>query len=157
MSYPGIPPFYITKDEIAPQQCTHYNRKMDTSYLFIHYLSWHYGRGIAELNLFWKNMARFGYDFFSIPLLLKTLISPLYRMHEPLDLRHLRMEAIFETITFNLFARGLGFFMRLVIIAVGVFFEILILFAWPLSFIVWLMLPALSPTLFVMGIVLLII
>ena len=125
---------------------------MDTSRLFISYLSWHYGTGLAELNVFWKNIAWFGYHFFSIPLLLKTLISPLYRIHERIDVRHLNMEAVFQTITLNLFARGLGLFMRLAIIAAGVIFEFLILLAWPVSFMIWLLLPILAQALLVIGI-----
>ena len=59
LSYSGTPHFISQKTRLRHRGIPIIIENMDASYLFVHYLSWHYGRGIAELNLFWKNMAIF--------------------------------------------------------------------------------------------------
>ena len=130
---------------------------METAYVVKEYIRWHYGQGFTELGQLWKNLMWFFYHFFSIPLLAKTLASPLYRIHEPIDVRKLEFESIAQSITVNLFARFLGLFMRLTLIAIGLAIETALLIAGPLTFAVWFALPVLSPLLVVAGIALVLI
>ena len=116
------------------------------------YLRWHFGTGLRELYEFWENLAWFGYHFFSIPLLAKTLIRPIYRIHETAPpTAGLNIELFFENLTVNLIARIVGFFLRVFLIAVGILYEFAILIIGPAFLAVWLLLPVLAVVFMFMG------
>ena len=116
-------------------------------------MRWHFETAFHELYEFWKNLIWFGYHFFSLPLLLKTLIRPLYRIHESAPPgTGLNVELFFENLTINIIARIVGFFLRTCIIIIGLLYQACIIILGPLLFIVWFLLPVL-PILFIfMGI-----
>ncbi len=90
-----------------------------------------------------------GYHFFSIPLLLKTLIRPIFRIHESAPPgTGLNIELFFQNLTVNLIARIVGFFLRMFLLVIGALYELLILLIGPIFFIIWFLLPAL-PILFI--------
>lgn len=88
----------------------------------------------------WKNFLKFGSNYFSIPLLIKTLFSPWkrYRWFHP---RGFDFWLYLETIFSNLIFRVLGAIVRSVLIIIGVFFEILIFFVGLFILLGWLILP----------------
>ena len=95
----------------------------------------------------------FGYHFFSIPLLLKTLFRPIYRIHESAPpTAGLNIELFFENLTVNLIARVVGFFLRVFLLTVGALYELALLIAGPVFFIIWFLLPALAPALIFIGV-----
>lgn len=114
------------------------------------YLSWHYGSGILDLLNIWKNFLWFFYHFFSIPLLARTLFSPLMRLREGYP-RGFDIEAFASTILVNIVMRIVGAFLRTFLIALGILVLILLLLCGPALLFLWLILPAAIPALIVMG------
>jgi ATP-dependent Clp protease ATP-binding subunit ClpA len=76
----------------------------------------------------WKNLVIFSYNFFSVPLLLKTLFSP-FQNDKPS-----KNFDILEIVVFAIFSRFLGFAFRIVLIALGLVFTILMILTFPLFF-----------------------
>ena len=124
---------------------------MSFTFLLIEYIRWHYDDAIGQFWHIWKDFLWFGYNFFSIPLLARTLFAPIYRIHEGYDMRGLQIELILQSFVVNVVARVAGFFMRITVIIVGLIFECILLLLAPILFIVWVMLPVLSPILFIFG------
>ena len=117
------------------------------------YIRWHFGDAFRELYEFWRNLMWFGYHFFSIPLLLKTLVRPLYRIHETARPgTGLNVELFFENLTVNVIARIVGFFLRLFLIAVGLLYQLAMLIIGPILFLIWFLLPVLPIILIVIGV-----
>ncbi len=109
------------------------------------YLNWHFGTAIRELYQFWINIMWFGYHFFSMPLLFKTLIRPLYRIHESAPPgTGLNIELFFENLTVNLIARVVGFFLRLFLLTCGTLYQIACLIIAPFLFLLWIVSPFLA-------------
>lgn len=129
---------------------------MSGALLFKEYIQWHYETAVREFWEIWRDFLWFGYNFFSIPLLLRTLVSPIYRIHEKYDIRHLQIELILQSMAVNAVARVTGLIMRLVVIAVGIAFELFLILLGPILFVVWIALPMLTLGLFVGGILLMV-
>lgn len=125
---------------------------MATIRLISAYAQWHFGIAFQELYELWKNLIWFGYHFFSLPLLFKTLIRPIYRIHESVPPGSgLNIELFFENITVNMIARIVGFFLRMFLILCGILYQSIMLIIGPILFLIWLLIPVLSPILFVIG------
>jgi len=93
------------------------------------YLTWHFGKGFHEVFQLWKNLSWFGYHFFSIHLLLRTLIRPLYRIHQSAPSGSgINVELFFENLTVNFIARIVGLFLRLCLILCGIIYQICLVF-----------------------------
>ncbi len=126
---------------------------MATIQLLPMYIHWHFGTALRELFEFWKNLSWFGYHFFSLPLLVKTLFRPIYRINEAtVPGAGFEFELFFENIAFNMMARVVGFVLRIFLIFLGAVYQIVILLIGPLLFLIWLSLPVLSLILLIVGI-----
>ena len=114
---------------------------------------WYYGRAVKDVLAGWRNFVIFVSEYFSIPLLFKTLFSPWKRdiTKKP---RGLDFKKLFEYLTYNLISRGVGFFVRFVTILIGIIFLLLTAVAGAVLFIIWLVLPLIILGLFVMAIIL---
>lgn len=101
---------------------------------------WYYGEAIKDVLTGWKNYIIFSLNYFSIPLLLRTILAPWKRdiTKKP---RGLDVKKIFEYIAFNLISRGIGFLVRFFTIIFGIVFFILVLVFGFIFFVVWLILP----------------
>ena len=88
----------------------------------------------------WKNFLKFGLNYFSTPLLLKTLFSP-WRRYKYSYPRGFDFWLYFETAFSNLIFRTLGLIFRSFLIVVGVFFELFIFIAGLIIFLGWFLLP----------------
>ncbi len=88
----------------------------------------------------WKNFLRFGLNYFSTPLLIKTFFSPWrrYRWFYP---RGFDLWLYFETFFSNLVVRIIGIIFKSILIVIAIFFEILIFFVGLFIFLGWLVLP----------------
>lgn len=127
---------------------------MDASLLLGEYFIWHYGKSVRDFSMIWGNMLWFGYHFFSMKLLIRTLITPFKRFHQPYDLKNLDLGTLGQDILLNLFMRLLGAVLRLGVLAAGVVFESAVLAAGVVFFVVWLALPLVIVGFFLGGLVL---
>jgi len=88
----------------------------------------------------WKNFLRFGFFYFSIPLLLKTLFSP-WRRYVWFYPRGFDIGKYLEVWISNLMSRIIGAIMRIFLIIFGVIYEIFILLLGSFIFLIWFFLP----------------
>ena len=117
------------------------------------YLTWHFGKGFHEVFQLWKNLSWFGYHFFSIHLLLRTLIRPLYRIHQSAPSGSgINVELFFENLTVNFIARIVGLFLRLCLILCGIIYQICLVFLAPILLLGWLVMPIIPFALIIIGI-----
>ena len=90
---------------------------MSSSFFILDYLIWHYSRAFRDIVSLWYNVVWFITHFFSIPLLLRTLLSPWKRMTTTRE--QFGIEDMAQTFVFNLMSRVVGFFVRGVLLLMG--------------------------------------
>jgi len=88
----------------------------------------------------WKNFLLYNLEYFSIPLLLKTLFSH-WRRYGYAYPRGFDIKGYLEVFTSNLISRILGAIMRTILIIIGIIAEILIVVGGLIIFLCWLVLP----------------
>lgn len=120
------------------------------------YLQWHYTKALVEFSRIYKNLLRFVYHFFSVPLLLQSFFSPWRRLGEAYPKDKFDLEGVFTTLVVNSLMRLVGIFMRLVLIGTALVFLFLMILFYPVFLAVWLLLPFLSLAFIIVGAVLLI-
>lgn len=76
----------------------------------------------------WQNLVIFSYNFFSIPLLAKTLFNPFQNDTPNKDFD------ILEIIVFAIFSRILGFIFRIILIILGLVLTLLMILTFPIFF-----------------------
>ncbi|MFZ5559342.1 MAG: hypothetical protein ACOZAL_00940 [Patescibacteria group bacterium] len=115
---------------------------------------WYYGQATKDVLNGWRNYIIFSLNYFSIPLLLRTLLAPWKRdiTRRP---RGLDLKKLFEYLVFNLISRGLGFIVRFFTILVGILFFFIVLILGTVFFVIWLFLPFIIVGLLVLAIILL--
>jgi len=128
---------------------------MDATLLFGEYFVWHYSASVRDFFVMWGNMFWFGYHFFSMRLLARTLFTPFKRFHQEYDLKNLNLGVLGQDIMLNLFMRMLGAVLRLCVLAFGLIFEIAVLLVGMVSLVIWLLLPLIIPLLALGGVFLL--
>lgn len=109
--------------------------------IFLQWLSWHFFDVPRSILIAWKNFLRFNLNYFSIPLLLKTLFSP-WRRYQFTYGKGFDIGRYFTVFFSNLIFRLLGAVMRGFLIIIGLLVEIFIIFAGAILFFGWLVLPA---------------
>ncbi len=92
--------------------------------LAYYYVRWHYSMAIRDLvgiigNFFW-----FFYEFFSIPLLLKTFFVPFHRLEEQRT-KAFKPQAWAEALLVTSLMRMVGALLRSLLIVIGIFFLLL--------------------------------
>jgi hypothetical protein len=113
---------------------------MDKNLLIYQIVEFHFFDIPLQILKVWKNYLRFFANYFSIPLLLKTLFSPWRKIYWEYP-RGFQIGLIFEILIGNLFSRLIGFLMRSVLIIVGCLFEILTFFLGIFFLFLWYFLP----------------
>lgn len=108
--------------------------------IFIQYLCWQFFDAPKSILSGWKNFLKFGLNYFSIPLLLKTLFSPWrrYRWTYP---KAFDIGIYLEVFFSNLISRILGLILRVFLIFFGFLTEILFIFGGLFILFIWLILP----------------
>jgi len=106
------------------------------------WLAWYFIETPKQILRGWKNILGFNLNYFSIPLLFKTLFSywHQYRWYYP---RGFDIGQYLEVFFSNLISRILGAVMRIFMIVFGVAVEIIILVIGLIILIAWLAMPAL--------------
>jgi len=114
---------------------------------------WYYKEAVKDILRGWKNFIIFSLEYFSIPLLLKTLFAPWKRdiTRKP---RGLDLKKIFEYIIFNLISRSIGFIVRFFTILAGIIFFLTVVILGAVFFIIWLFLPLIILGLFILALLL---
>ena len=105
------------------------------------YIAWHYGKAFSEILKIGKNFLRFGYHFFSLPLLARTWISPWYRMREEVNRNWTYATEIGEVILGNIILRFIGFILRTFVLVLGLTFEVLVIAGTLILLVVWMLFP----------------
>jgi len=110
--------------------------------IFFQWLSWQFFDVPIDILKAWKNFLKFNLNFFSVPLLIRTLLSH-WRQYKWYYPRGLKIGKDLEVFASNLISRILGAIMRSFLILVGLFVEIFIFFIGLIIFLGWLILPIL--------------
>jgi len=110
--------------------------------IFFQWISWQFFDVPKNIFIGWKNFLKFGLNYFSVPLLLKTLFSPWRRYTWPYP-KAFDIGKHFEIFFSNLISRILGFVLRVFLIFFGLLVEIFIIFAGFIVLLGWLVLPIL--------------
>jgi hypothetical protein len=106
------------------------------------WVQWYFFEMPQEILLGWRNFLFFGLNFFSIPLLLKTLFSH-WKKYYWVRGRGFDIGEYFSVLFSNLMSRFLGALVRIVLIIVGIVFEIIIFVCGAILFVGWFVLPIL--------------
>ena len=104
--------------------------------IFFQYLGWQFFDVPKKLIKVWKNFLLFNLNYFSIPLLIKTLFAP-WRKYKVSYGRGFDIGKYFEALLSNLIFRILGAIIRIFLIIIGLFLEVLIIFAGIAVFLGW--------------------
>ena len=110
--------------------------------IFFQYLSWQFFDMPGEILKAWRNFLLFNLNYFSVPLLIKTLFSH-WRRYKWSYPRGFDIGKYFEVFISNLISRILGAIMRIFLIIIGILAEVFIIFAGMIIFLGWLVLPIL--------------
>ena len=110
--------------------------------IFFQYLCWQFLEMPGNILKAWKNFLLFNLNYFSIPLLLKTLFSPWHRYRVSYG-KGFDIGRYFGALFSNLIFRILGAVMRSFLIFIGLLIEVFVIFAGIIIFLGWLVLPIL--------------
>ncbi|MCX6723277.1 MAG: hypothetical protein NT094_04430 [Candidatus Staskawiczbacteria bacterium] len=104
------------------------------------WLFWHFYEVPKFLLKVWNNYISFALNFFSLPLLLKSFFSPWrkYKWNYP---KGFDVGEFFSTLISNAFSRLMGAIMRIVLIVVGIVFQIFVVLAGLIIFLLWIFMP----------------
>lgn len=108
--------------------------------LIITWFLWHFYEMPKFLFSVWRNFIVFGLNFFSIPLLLKTLFSS-WRRYKWVYPKLFDVKEFLNTLVSNAFSRIMGAFCRVILILLGIIFQIIILLAGFLAVVLWFLIP----------------
>lgn len=105
-----------------------------------HYLLWHYTKAFGEILHVWKNFVWFTLNFFSIPKLLKSFLSPWKRMTEERG-QTFNFEDLASFVIINLISRVIGAVLRTVLIVAGIACLLILMVGIVATYIFWILAP----------------
>ncbi len=108
--------------------------------ILFQWLKWQFFEMPQVILKAWQNFLKFGLNYFSTPLLIKTLFSP-WRRYKYFYPRGFDFWTYFETFFSNAIFKVLGVMIRSLLIIIGIFAEILIFFTGLFFFLGWFFLP----------------
>jgi len=110
--------------------------------IVLQWLSWQFLEMPRNILKAWGNFLKFGLNYFSVPLLIKTFFSP-WRRYVWAYPKGFDIGKYLEVWFSNLISRILGAVLRFFLIIIGILAEILIVFGGLIFLLVWLILPIL--------------
>ncbi|MFC1629665.1 hypothetical protein ACFL11_00335 [Patescibacteria group bacterium] len=119
--------------------------------IFIQYFIWHFFEMPKNIIGAWQNFLLFNLNYFSIPLLFRTFLSP-WRRYKWLYPRGFSFTEYAEVLLSNLISRVIGAIIRVFLIVIGLLVEISIFFVGIILLFGWLVLPAILIVGFLIGI-----
>lgn len=101
---------------------------------------WHFYDMPKFLLEVWQNYISFALNYFSLPILLKSLFAPWrkYRWKYP---KGFDVIEFFNTLVSNSVSRFLGAIVRIILIVAGIIFQIFVLLAGAVVFLFWILIP----------------
>lgn len=139
---------YVRMDERA------YVKKMIASILrnnlISAFLQWQFFDVPKEILKGWKNFLKFNLNYFSVPILFKTLFSHWHRYSYSYG-KGFNPGRYFEAFVFNMMSRVIGALLRIFFIVIGLLIEVLLFFTGFILFLGWLALPFLLIAVFFYG------
>ena len=108
--------------------------------ILILWFVWHFYEMPKFLLGVWKNYILFALNYFSLPILLKSLFSPWrkYKWNYP---KGFDVGEFFSTLISNAVSRILGALVRIVLIVIGIIFQIFVVIAGLIIFLLWILIP----------------
>jgi hypothetical protein len=83
------------------------------------YLVWHYTRAYGDILHIWRNLVYFLFNFFSTPMMFRTLFAPWKRIQAEREKQGFDLADYLSTKIVNVLMRLVGFFMRSILIAIS--------------------------------------
>jgi len=122
--------------------------------IILQFWKWYYTEAVKNLIKIWKNFIIFVQEYYSIPLLLKTLISPWKRdvTRKP---QGFNIKKLLEAFAFNAISRIIGFLVRSITVVFGLICLLGVIILGFIALVAWLILPLALIFLIVLGILLL--
>gem|GEM_PF-534541 len=108
--------------------------------IFFLYFQWHYSDNLRLILRAWQNCLKFNLNYWSLPLLLRTLFSHWHKYSYSYG-RGFDPKRYFEVFTFNMTSRIIGAIIRVCCIIIGLFTELFVFLTGALVFLFWLLLP----------------
>lgn len=108
--------------------------------IFLLWIEWYFFDVPRAILRGWGNFLKFNLNYFSVPVLLKTFLSP-WRRYSMSYGKRFDPGKFFEAFTFNMMSRGIGAVLRIFFIVIGVSIEIFIFLAGAITFLAWLISP----------------
>lgn len=118
--------------------------------IFWQFLEWYFIDQSLLIFKAWKNYLRFNFEYFSIPLLLRTFFSP-WRRYIWAYGRGFNFKRYLDAFVSNAIFRGLGAVLRFFLIIIGIILETAIFLAGIVVLILWLFLPFITISMFIFG------
>jgi len=119
--------------------------------IILGYLKWHYSQAILALWNIWGNFLFFIFEFFSIKLLFQNFFNPWKRMTDYYP-KSFDLKKYFTIFIVNTITRIVGIIMRTALIIISLTCYFLLLIAYPLALVIWLLLPVIIVSLILTGI-----
>ena len=104
------------------------------------WLEWHFSEMPKLILQIWKSYLIFCADFFSVPLLLSTLLSP-WRQEGFRRKKGFDIGEFFSSLVYSTFSRLMGAMLRLALIGAGVICEILVFCTGLAIIVLWFLIP----------------
>ncbi|NBD74135.1 hypothetical protein GVX82_03795 [Patescibacteria group bacterium] len=114
------------------------------------YFSWHYGRGIRDFLRTWGNLVWFFWHFFAIPLMARTLFMA-FRRIETSSRPGFHPDDMAGNLIVNVLMRLLGFFLKMLLILIGLSAILATLLLGGALFLFWLVAPVALVLMLVLG------
>jgi len=123
--------------------------------IFLQALVWQFFDASKAIWRAWRNFLLFNLNYFSLPLLFRTLFSHWHKYRYSYG-RFFELWKNIEVLIFNLMSRLIGAMMRIAYIVIGFVVEIIIILGGAIILIGWLLLPVLLGLGLIFGIYLLV-
>ena len=124
-----------------------------TQNIALMFFYWLFVESTARVARAWLFFLRFGLNFFSVPILIKTFFSPWHRYWYgyPKDFNPVEL---FYAVFGNLMSRAIGVILRTIFIALGVIFDLFVFVIGLAILIFWIALPFAAIYIFYWGVAL---
>lgn len=120
--------------------------------LGLNYFQWHYTLAYVDIFHIWRNITAFLFNFFSIPILVRTFFAPWKRLQAERETKGFDLIDSLSTGFINLIMRIVGAMMRTVLIVVGLCVVVIAIIVGIIFFILWMLAPIIIVLLCVAGI-----